>query len=417
MIPDDAALRGAHASSRIWNETWLSSFFHKPCNHELFVLQSLNMEQAIQLARRDGVEWLLHIDTDELVHPAGTRHFSLQEVLATVPGSVDVVIFPNHESLPERIDVTDPFVEVTLFKRNYQHIASDVYFKNYAAIAHSNPNYFITYANGKSAARIQDGLRPNGAHRWNSYEKRIREWTSESASVLHYTYNRLSDLKNRRDRCDCAPTEEDAKRCFILPFDRLAFLEASLKPDDELELFFRQHLLWNDTHLVNELVHKGLLMRLHEPQIMIRGFMSANGEAVDDEFRIERNVATADTELERVALSSQPPPVGQHQQQKPLSNNISIPSTPTTQASSLLKSNDEVNPFAKLVGQSPPRDQKEEGGGKAASSSNLPLPNQSLVTTTTLASTREQLLQRTTPILGSHPAPQRTENLGLATAS
>lgn len=39
--------------------------------------------------------------------------------------------------------------------------------------------------------------------------------------MLHYTYNRFSDLKSRRDRCDCAPTEEDAKRCFILPFDRM----------------------------------------------------------------------------------------------------------------------------------------------------------------------------------------------------
>jgi len=40
--------------------------------------------------------------------------------------------------------------------------------------------------------------------------------------VLHFTYNRFEDLKSRRDRCDCAPTEEDAKRCFILPFDRMA---------------------------------------------------------------------------------------------------------------------------------------------------------------------------------------------------
>jgi len=39
--------------------------------------------------------------------------------------------------------------------------------------------------------------------------------------VLHYTFTRFSDLKARRDRCDCAPTEEDAKRCFILPFDRM----------------------------------------------------------------------------------------------------------------------------------------------------------------------------------------------------
>lgn len=39
------------AISRIWNETWLSSFFYKPCNYELFVKQSLNMEMAIVMAR------------------------------------------------------------------------------------------------------------------------------------------------------------------------------------------------------------------------------------------------------------------------------------------------------------------------------------------------------------------------------
>lgn len=44
VIPRDDALKKRHAESRIWNETWLAAFFHKPCNHELFVLQSLNME-------------------------------------------------------------------------------------------------------------------------------------------------------------------------------------------------------------------------------------------------------------------------------------------------------------------------------------------------------------------------------------
>ena len=45
VIPRDAELKARHAASRIWNETWLSAFFHKPCNHELFVTQSLNMER------------------------------------------------------------------------------------------------------------------------------------------------------------------------------------------------------------------------------------------------------------------------------------------------------------------------------------------------------------------------------------
>jgi hypothetical protein len=46
VVPRDEKLKYRHAHSRIWNETWLAAFFHKPCNHELFVLQSLNMEGA-----------------------------------------------------------------------------------------------------------------------------------------------------------------------------------------------------------------------------------------------------------------------------------------------------------------------------------------------------------------------------------
>jgi hypothetical protein len=50
VIPRDEKLKYRHAHSRIWNETWLSAFFHKPCNHELFVLQSLNMEGKLGMA-------------------------------------------------------------------------------------------------------------------------------------------------------------------------------------------------------------------------------------------------------------------------------------------------------------------------------------------------------------------------------
>lgn len=55
-------------NSRIWNETWLSSFFYKPCNYELFVKQSLNMEMAIVMARvciPSNPSYLCHIDEDE----------------------------------------------------------------------------------------------------------------------------------------------------------------------------------------------------------------------------------------------------------------------------------------------------------------------------------------------------------------
>jgi hypothetical protein len=181
--------------------------------------------------------------------------------------------------MPERDDITDPFTEVTLFKRNFHHVVSDAYFRSYKAVTRGNPNYFITYGNGKSAARVQPGLRPNGAHRWFNYAKQPREVTHDTAAVLHFTFNRFADLKARRDRCDCAPTEADAKRCFILPFDRMAFLAASLKSDEELMDWFRQRLVWNDPAVVKDLVKNGLFYRIYTPQVLIRGFISANERA------------------------------------------------------------------------------------------------------------------------------------------
>ena len=43
VIPYNEELESKHAQSHVWNETWLSAFFYKPCNNELFVRQSLNM--------------------------------------------------------------------------------------------------------------------------------------------------------------------------------------------------------------------------------------------------------------------------------------------------------------------------------------------------------------------------------------
>ncbi|MCI06939.1 GCN5-related N-acetyltransferase family protein, partial [Trifolium medium] len=107
-----------------------------------------------------------------------------------------------------------------MFKKNYDHLPKDVYFGNYKDATRGNPNYFLTYGNGKSAARIQDHLRPNGAHRWHNYMKSPTEIKLEEAAVLHYTYTKFSDLTSRRDRCGCKPTKEDVKRCFMLDFDR-----------------------------------------------------------------------------------------------------------------------------------------------------------------------------------------------------
>ncbi|XP_068640194.1 glycosyltransferase-like At2g41451 [Aristolochia californica] len=264
-------LEEKQAKSRIWNETWLASFFFKPCNYELFVKQSLNMEMAIVMARDAGMDWIIHLDTDELLHPAGAREYSLRQLLSDIPSNVDLVIFPNYESSVERDDIKDPFSEVSMFKKNYDHLLKETYFGLYKEATHGNPNYFLTYGNGKSAARIQDHLRPNGAHRWHNYMKTPNEIKLDEAAVLHYTYSKFSDLTSRRDRCGCKPTKEDVKRCFMLEFDRAAFIIASTATEEEMLHWYREHIVWSDKAMTLKLLKKGILTRIYAPMAIIQG--------------------------------------------------------------------------------------------------------------------------------------------------
>ena len=44
------------------------------------------------------MDWIIHLDTDELIHPAGAREYSLRQLLLDVPDNVGMVIFPNYVS-------------------------------------------------------------------------------------------------------------------------------------------------------------------------------------------------------------------------------------------------------------------------------------------------------------------------------
>ncbi|KAK4480090.1 hypothetical protein RD792_013147 [Penstemon davidsonii] len=263
-------LEEQQANSRIWNETWLEAFFNKPCNYELFVKETLNMETSIIMAREAEMDWIIHLDTDELMYPAGSQEYSVRKLLSDVPGDVDTVVFPNYESSVERDDIKEPFSEVTMFKKNFDHLSKETYFGYYNEASQGNPNYFLTYGNGKSAARVQDHLRPNGAHRWHNYLKNLNEIKFDEAAVLHYTYSKFLDLTSRRDRCGCKPTREDIERCFMLDFDRNAFVIASTSTEEEMLDWYRDHVVWTDKELKLKLLKRGILTRIYTPTVIIQ---------------------------------------------------------------------------------------------------------------------------------------------------
>ncbi|KAL0453162.1 UNVERIFIED_CONTAM: Glycosyltransferase-like KOBITO 1 [Sesamum latifolium] len=202
LIPRTKDLEVQQANSRIWNETWLQPFFYKPCNYELFVKQTLNMESGIVMAREAGMDWIIHLDTDELMYPAGSQGYSVPKLLSGVPEDVDTVVFSNYESAVERDDVKEPFSEVTMFKKNFDHLPQETYSSYYNEASHN--------------------------------------------------------LTARRNRCGCKLTREDIERCFMLDFDRYAFMIASTGTEEQMLKWYREHVVWTNREVNLKLLSGGV---------------------------------------------------------------------------------------------------------------------------------------------------------------
>lgn len=120
----------------------------------------------------------------------------------------------SRQTAVERDNVQDPFVEVTMFKRNFDHVIKEVYFKHYKCVfpqlvlfgtpgqrmrsgeakttgslfwhcvsgacpvcretSRGNPNYFLTYGNGKAAARIVRARPARSPRRHSGTSHRMR---------------------------------------------------------------------------------------------------------------------------------------------------------------------------------------------------------------------------------------------------
>lgn len=125
----------------------------------VLISQMANAELACELCARDGIDWLLHIDADELF---------LEHDPSVWESPADRLVFANHECVPvwaaER-----PLQAVTHFK------------------AHGRMP-FLLYSNGKSAVRCRAGgerPRADGPHRFTG--PGTEEMVAHTrASVLHY---------------------------------------------------------------------------------------------------------------------------------------------------------------------------------------------------------------------------------------
>jgi|Transcript_9416 hypothetical protein len=109
--------------------------------------QLVAMRRAKKRSVELGIDWLLHIDDDELLYTP--LHRPIGKVLSSVPEGFDQAYIPNVEAIYDSPDVKSCFTET-----------SNVNMNRYT---------FVSYANGKAAVRVaDDDAFPAGPHQWRT---------------------------------------------------------------------------------------------------------------------------------------------------------------------------------------------------------------------------------------------------------
>jgi len=113
--------------------------------------QTKAMRLAKEASVNMGIQWLVHIDDDELLY--APIHRPVGDILAAMPGGFDQVYIPNSEAIYPSADVQNCFAQTTEININA--------FK------------FVSYANGKAAVRVSDSAAvPAGPHQWRDLQGR-----------------------------------------------------------------------------------------------------------------------------------------------------------------------------------------------------------------------------------------------------
>ncbi|MFT0814254.1 glycosyltransferase family 2 protein [Synechococcus sp. OH20] len=258
-IPNDEALQVQQALGNI-----LYAKYGPHVSYEVMARQILNVETAIQIALEQGMDWIIHIDGDEL--------FYLGEALTLdwfdqLDSDILQVRFLNYEAAPEKFEIEDYFREVTLFKRNPAVLDPNFYTK-FERIS-GKIQYFLAYQNGKSAARVYPSILPNSVHSFDIPEEHTL--VTSSPTVLHYLncgfqnyYKKYAQLGNFPDywwRSKSNPIR--------VPF-HLASRDAYCSRDiNQMVALYQKFILYSNSMINQSLIEEGILTRIYYPSQLL----------------------------------------------------------------------------------------------------------------------------------------------------
>ena len=159
--------------------------------------QKMATRWATQLARKDGVEWLISLDADELVMIEDPTRGAIQDLFLDCPADVDAVFFRDtYEVVPRASDPDVDFSSHVLFKtpaysRGHRREMFDPIRDRRFTVGG-----YLGHGAGKTALRVAAGLVPKSVHQVVTATGRpVKHW--DAGKLLHYKFHDHRDFLSK----------------------------------------------------------------------------------------------------------------------------------------------------------------------------------------------------------------------------
>lgn len=177
-----------------WKKTKVWENFRWWIDVEVMARQCLNAEIGLELALKDGISWLLHIDADELFYAPDYNniHEHFEQLHRQ---NFDQAVYLNYEGVPEQLESENFFKTITLFKQNTITIVSQTSYDKYNEWWDHKATYFTGYWTGKAAIRVSKDVYPLEVTRF--YKKDEKRANFDGPIILHYINPTYSHTKKK----------------------------------------------------------------------------------------------------------------------------------------------------------------------------------------------------------------------------
>ena len=277
---------------------WLAAIFHA-WEIDLDVRKIANTYYATLDAAKDGIEWMINVDADELIlmnRDEAVLENHIPKYLAAVSDNIDQLLLHNLEAVPTAAESANPFLDCVYFLNRfpvtetiwrysraallrlsrspkliawYDWLFYEVRFAGALQRMMRDPatnrripgTYFLGYSSYKSFMRAARAADFNFAtHGWKRYLKTPR--TVRTGNVLHYD---MLDYRYFAAKFRQRPPERG-----LFYLRTVLSIVARDRSLDQVKEFFETYIAIRDPQRIARLKRKGILAEIQSPSNLIR---------------------------------------------------------------------------------------------------------------------------------------------------